>query len=487
MLASPEELRGSLGQWFLALNPSYGYVPFQQERLIPALERLAMRKSRTRKLMVQVHPGAAKSEIGTIACASWYMGNHPGHRVLTMSYGDSLAQEFGGKIRDICNGPLAANVFPDLRTTRGSRSNKHFTTEQNNEFYAAGFEGVWTGRRCDAMFIDDPCKDMEEAKSEREMKARFNRFRSVADARLRPGGIVIANLTRYGTQDWAARVLQHEGDEWEQLILDAENPDGTFLWEDFYGREKYESIRRKDPEVWWATWRQQPSHENDFYFDSSKWLTYDPVKEVKKDWLHYMICDPAVGTGRGNDRTSIMVFAAGPEKRLFIRDWILDRMNPDERTAAICRLIRKWHPVRFIYEEAGMHSDLFYVDKAFKAQGITIRPIPVGKKGPRSQLSKDARIRELIPDFNEGKLWFPPRILYKTVSGEVIDIIQVVREEEYSQYRGPKSTVHDDGLDVLARMHEPELRIMYVPSQGDSSERAERKRSAPQGSWESAW
>jgi hypothetical protein len=475
-------LSASLGEWYLAINPTFTYVPFQQERLIPALVRHVRRESSKRKLMVMMPPGHSKSCIGTKALVPWYLGNNPGHHAMSICYGDDLAYDFGADIRNVCTSDIAQAVFPGLQLTKDSRSIRKFTTEQENIYYAASFNATVAGRRLNLVVIDDPVKSMEEAESDAAMSARMKIYRSVVDARLTPGGIVLAFLTRYSLSDWAARVLQFEGDEWDVLVLDAENEDGSFLWESHYGKEKYETIRRKDPEVWWSVWRQQPRAYTANYFDPAWWLTYKH-DQVKKEWQHYMLCDPSAGIEGDSDRTSIIVFAAGPERRLFIRDWVYDRLDPDQRADACCRLIRKWKPARFVYEETGLVSDTFYLTKRLIAERISLRPISVGKRGPRSQLSKDQRIRELVNDFREGLLWFPDRLLYKCVNGEVIDVIQEVRDNEFIPYRGRRSIPHDDGLDSLSRIHEPELNIRYVPAP-DEGTHDDQRRTQPRVGWE---
>ena len=451
-------LKGYLGNWYLALNPTYKWVEYQQRRIIPALERLEKREGK-RKLMVEVPPGHAKTDLGTRAFIPWYMGRHPDHNVAITGYADDLVREFGRDIRNICNSSLARAVFPQLELTADSRAISHFKTVGGNQCYTAGLDGAWYGRRLNCFVLDDPVKNLLEAQSETVMKTRFDIYRSVVKSRLRPNAIVLANLTRFGLADFAARVLAFEKDEWEVLIIDAENEDGGYLWEDYYGKEWYESAKR-DPETWWAQYRQRPREFEDEWFKKD-WLNFYKIGSVPDTWPHYIIVDGAKSTSAKADRTSAPVIAAGPERRAFVVDWLYDRLDPGQRATALVGLIRRWNPRQILYEEKGWMSDAFYFNERLAREKISCRVTPVGTKGPRSQLSTEARIRELQTDFREARIWLPESLKKTLASGEEIDVIETFINEEYLKYKGHKSVPHDDGLDSLSRLHEKELHLDF--------------------------
>lgn len=473
-----ETLRANFGAWHLATSPGVKPAKFHHDILIPRLEMLERRNGK-KKVASFWPPGHAKTTLGTIKFTPWYLGKNKGHAAMTMSYSDTLAKDFGRKIKNLTQSDLCLEVFPGLKMTRDSRGSSHFATVDGNDYYASGFGGIVGGRRLNLLVIDDPVKDLNEARSDAEMTNRMEIFRSLVDARLQPDGIVLMNLTRFCLNDFADRVLKYEGDEWDVIVLAAEQPDGTYLWEDYYGREKYERIKKKDPEVWWATWMQQPGQYISNYF-SEDWLCFYKPGTVPKGFNTYMICDPSVGEHAKSDRTSILVLAAGPEKRIFVVDWVYDRLDPGQRADAICRLVRKWKPRQLIYEETGMVTDSYYLTERFKRERLAVRIDKVGRKGPRAQMAKEDRIRELVPEFQSGRIWLPMELRQRCVDGTEIDVIRTFIHEEYIPYRGEKSTRHDDGLDSLARIHEPELRMIYVASTNDTAVREESR----VGSWE---
>lgn len=258
-----------------------------------------------------------------------------------------------------------------------------------------------------------------------------------------------------------------EGGAWSVLKLPAER-DGKYLWEDFYGRKYYEEAK-KDPRSWACIYQQDPmSGFEGPWFADIPFLTYtEPVKPGKLPAI--MVVDPGLSKRRSGDPTSIMILCGNSQKKILVADWTLDHLDPDERTFEIIRLIKRWSVRRVLYEEYGLNADTFHLGKALKNAGIYLRPIPVGRSGGRHNLSKDERIRSLITDFRDGIIIFPEEMKNRLTNGETMDLVRYFREQEYLLYAGEGSTLHDEGLDTLARTHEPEFYMNY-PDDGSETE-----------------
>jgi hypothetical protein len=124
------------------------------------------------------------------------------------------------------------------------------------------------------ILLDDPVKSMVEARSEARMEEIFDIYRSVVKQRLKPGGIMVVYLTRYGMRDFAGRLIEAENTRWKQLLFPAEQPDGSgrYLWSEYHGKAVYEEAK-EDPEVWWSVWQQQPKQLSNHVF-RPEWLMY---------------------------------------------------------------------------------------------------------------------------------------------------------------------------------------------------------------------
>jgi len=309
-------------------------------------------------------------------------------------------------------------------------------------------------------------------------------------------------LTRWAKNDFFDRVIDmegeaHEGGLWTVLKLPAEAGDndplgrapGEYLWPEFLGKGWY-AQRKRRTQTWMALYQQDPQTKLGKFF-KKEWLNFYPTPIKPGKFPTYFLTDPSRGATKHSDRTAMGVFAATPERRLLLVDGALARMNPDERAAESIRLVKKWRPKKWIYEEFGLMNDTWELNKAAKAAGINIYPIPVGRKGPRHMLPKEDRIEGLIPDFREGIIWLPQpdKVPFPTMlddNGEEVNIIEYFIENEYLEYAGDNSIEHDDMLDCFSRLHEPELSLRFPIADGSDTahELNKTRRFKPALSWE---
>jgi hypothetical protein len=484
------DIRNSYGKYYLALNAGYKYFEYQQRRIVPKLE--ALERGEILRLAIFMSPGDSKSDLTTRNFVPYYLGKHPDHNAMVCSYSAELASDdFGAKIkRRMEESALHLKIFPDSALTQDSRSKKHFATIKDGHFYAVGFDGGITGRRIDLFGLDDLVKNWEEAESEATQVKLFETYMGVVKDRLKPNAKIFLCAHRWTMNDVYKRIIDAEGTvenggDWTVLTLPAEDPPGcgTFLWEDYHGKKHYEDFKKKNDKIWWGKFQQNPSASEEFWF-KEQWLNfYDIAPKVGK-FKAYLFCDPGASKDRKSDRTSIQVFCAGQDKKLFLVDWVLDKMHPGERQKVLERLIRRWSPEINIYEEYGMVTDTWYFNEAAEKNGFDAVLTPVGRKGPRHNLSKATRIDGLKPWFEEGRIFLPRKFNYTMTNGQTVDLVQRFIKEEYLVYKGTGSVSHEDDLDAMSRVNEPEVIFdWWVPE----NERPERKPTMVGSSWESLY
>lgn len=614
-----ERFRNSLGMYFLACNPKFSYVEYQQKRIIPPLEELERGEFDRLALLVPV--GHAKSSIATVDFASWYIGRHPDHNVICLSYSDDFAKDFGRKIRNRLKSPLHQAIFPECRLSQDAHGAQRFATTRGGIFYAFGFNGEVMGKRADCLpgwtlvdtdrglvridelmtmrvpprivsynhqiglteykkleavrqtatrelvtirtadgrhldctsnhrvyadgeyryahsitkgqsvinlvgkndttemvatfstdeipvydlqvednqnffangilvhncvIIDDPLKSEQDARAYAAQRVEFTT--SIVKSRLKPNGKVVISFTRICVNDYASKLLDQEADLWTVIKIPAEE-NGKYLWEEYLGEKHYTEAKR-NRRSWAALYMQDPEQ-----ITAGPWFADYEMQYYEGDlkpgrFPAYLMVDPALAKHKQADRTSAMIVCTTPEKKILVADWVLDRLNPDERTEAILKLIRKWKPKKFVYEEYGLNADVFHLTKALKEAGIGTRPIPVGRKGPRHMLSKEDRIRELTTEFKEGVIVFPKELKKRLLDGETVDLVRQFRESEYELYAGIDSVLHDEGLDTLSRIHDPETMLRFpdkedLPYDESRGELGSHYSGSWQGSWES--
>lgn len=495
-------INNNLGAYVLAQNPEYEWVVFQQDFLAPALMKVARHEI---NLMLHMPPRHSKSDWGSINFSAWLFGKYPARSNMLLSYSDKFAKRFGRKIINLVGSEVHQEAFPDSRLSATARSASYFAMTGGGEFFSAGFSGTITGQGVNGvLIIDDPAKSMQESRSHTVMSSRMEDYRSSAKTRLE-GGSKLLCTTRWCKSDFAERVLDEDGavedgGDWTVLSFPAEagiddpleRAPGEYLWPSRFGDQWYLNHKR-NMRVWMPMFQQDPQPEKGKFFRAD-WLTYydKPVRPGR--FPTYMIVDPARSKTDSHDRTCILVFCSTPEHRLLLVDAVLERLDPDERAGHMLRLFRKWHPSRTVYEEYGLVNDTYHLEQRYKKEGIRLHPIPIGRKGPRHMLSKEMRIEQLASDFREGVICLPnpekigfPRVkmLEADAAEDEISIIDYFVNTEYLEYAGENSTLFDEVLDAMSRLHEPELGIRY-PTAASALEIARNtERSRPRrGSWE---
>ena len=267
-----ERCYNSLGDFYLALNPSYDYVEFQQERIVPVLEGVEC--GDIDRLMIFIHAGTAKTDLCTKAFIPWFFGRNPTKNVILFTHTQPLAKDYGSNIRNTMTKNEAHHaVFPDVKVTSTNHASDFFTLNKGGAFYAFGMDGGATGRRADLILMDDPIKSLEDALSDTVQTVLYSTYKAVIKDRLRPGGRIVMVITRWAPRDLPARILADEGGDWKVLVLAAQPPDPSkcegcktdkvhectapYLWEDRFGKKPYEDAK-KDSFIWNAKWQQIP-------------------------------------------------------------------------------------------------------------------------------------------------------------------------------------------------------------------------------------
>jgi len=485
-----EKARNDYGLYYLSINPGYSYVPYQQECIVPALQEIE--SGDNDRLIILIHAGASKTRLCTAGFAPWVLGRRPDRQILVISYDDKSASEFRQTVRDHLNSEIHHLVFPWCELKGATQATSYFQTTQGGKIYTAGWGGAIARIRADYVLIDDPLKNSEEATSESIMEGRMRLLNSVVKDRLKPGGKILICTHRLAPRDFVGRILEKEAQRWKIVCLQAEpapdsiqakylEPGTKYLWEKYFGVRKYEDAK-SDQWAWETTYQQRPERALPQRFEV-EWLRYYTDRINPGRFHTGMIVDPALAKGKLADRSSIMVLAGGGQinvakeheapryiNQILLADWVLDRLDPAERTRAVIKLADKWEVDWILWEEVGMSSDSFYLDQEIEAFGLNCPVIPIGRRGPRHNWSKHQRIMQLIPDFKEGRIVLPNELIYKQRDGQKVDLIRYFVESEYRPYAGPGSLAHDEGLDTLSRIHEEAFQLQYeegVPQSED--------------------
>lgn len=196
----------------------------------------------------------------------------------------------------------------------------------------------------------------------------------------------------------------------------------------------------------------------------------DALQGFKREWLRtwkrshpqnmngYILVDAASSKKKGSDYTAMFVVGLNVDKTRIVLDIVRDRLNLKERSNRLFALHRKWsaeglkiQQVR--YEKYGLMADIEHMESRMEEENYRFKITEVGGQTPKSD-----RIKRLLPLFEQGQIWLPESLHVADWQKSVVDLVHSFIEEEYM---GFPNGMHDDMLDALARMEEPDLNLVW--------------------------
>lgn len=204
----------------------------------------------------------------------------------------------------------------------------------------------------------------------------------------------------------------------------------------------------------------------------------DSLQGFRREWLRhyrralpetlnwYLLFDAASSKKKGSDYTAGWAVGLGCDRNYYCVPEVRDRLNLKERGDRLFRLHRRYKPKQVRYEKYGMMSDIEYYQSRMENENYRFQIIEVG-----GQTSKEDRIKRLVPLFEAGRIWLPESHSATDWQKSARDLVHDFIEEEY--YPFPVG-LHDDMLDALSRICEPDLHLIW-PSE-EPAPRAPRDR-----------
>jgi predicted phage terminase large subunit-like protein len=196
----------------------------------------------------------------------------------------------------------------------------------------------------------------------------------------------------------------------------------------------------------------------------------DTAQGFKREWLrHFKKCDPRGMNGyilvdaasskkKDSDYTGMHVVGLGVDRNRYVLDMVRDRLNLKERSDRLFSLHRRWSGLglkikEVRYERYGLMADIEHIKSRMEDENYRFTIREVG-----GVTSKDDRIKRLIPLFEQGQIWLPENLYYTDWQKEVKDLVRSFVEEEYMAF---PFGLYRDLMDSLARMEEPDLKLVW--------------------------
>lgn len=285
------ECRESLLQFTELTKPEYA-ASSHHSHICDALE--AVERGDIDRLMIFMPPRHGKSELTTRRFPAWAVGRKPTRQIITGTYAQDLATDFGRDVRNIIATEEFQAVFPGVRLRQDSKSANRWHTNHSGSYAAVGRGGPATGRGAHLLILDDLFKDRMEAYSSAIRDQAWGWYTTVARTRLMPKGSIVYTTTRWHEDDPAGRILNGaRASDWEIIEFPAIDDSGQALWPEWYPLDVLERIRDDLPaQDWQSLYQQQPQPEQGTFFKRDWFWRYDPddIPTVRK----YLTSDFAV-------------------------------------------------------------------------------------------------------------------------------------------------------------------------------------------------
>lgn len=461
----------------------------------------AVHRGEIRRLIINIPPRTLKSFLVARAYPAWKMGKDPDTKFIVSSYGYEVVEQNAIACRRIMKDPWYLETFPNTRISPELDRNTHFETTQAGQYYAASALSPLTGIGASTIILDDPIKPME-ASSDTIRNSVNENIRTTFFSRLndkRTGSIILV-MQRVHEEDPTGHLLKDGG--WVHLKLPAEASDdivitlgdktwtmkkGDLLFPARLSREILDQTRRDMSEYHFVgQYLQEPVPSGGGEFKEDMLQFYQPGAVKPKEMNLFILVDAAGGEElnkkkkKTSDWTVMQVWGLGRDNNYYLLDMVRDRLNPTERIDTLFMLHRKWNeltgkPPRVGYEKYGMMTDTHYVKEKQKQDSYHFGIVELG-----GNISKEERIRWLIPPMQNARVYVPASLLYVDIEGRKFDLITELKGEMAAFPRAR----WDDILDTASRLFTPELNVVFPKKPATMTQRAIARSQVEPDNWE---
>lgn len=429
-------------------------------------------------LIINVPPGSSKTEMVVINWMARSLAINPRARFLHLSYSDSLAELNSMTAKEIVLSDEYQELWPrQIQPDSKSKKRWNVMFEEGGKMqhaggvYATSMRGQITGFRAGhmaagfqgAIVIDDPLDPkMADSTAERN-KANDLLISTIKSRKANPATPIVLIMQRLHELDPTGFILGGGmGIECVHIKIPAIMEDDTGEFSYWEYKEPIEDLKKmrdsssmREKYIFSGQYQQDPAPIGNGEFKKEFIQYFDPELETftakgMNTWIFY---DPANSKKPNSDYTAMVVLGLAPDQNYYILDFIRDKLNPTERVNALIKLHKKWNlksgkPPRVAVEQYGMMTDEFYIKQAQNEINYRFYVEQVGGK-----LSKEDRIRRLIPEWEGRRIYIRNKTLYNDSVNEIRDLTREFIDDELMMFPVGKN---DDMVDALSRVFDVE-------------------------------
>lgn len=316
-----------------------------------------------------------------------------------------------------------------------------------------------TGLHPDVIIMDDLVSEATVTTVEQRNKTKTHYRFSLS--LLERNGLQVVIGTRYHMDDLYDDLLQNTG--FNCIVRPAILPNGKCYFPTKYPKEVLEELKRdQGADIFNSQYMLDPTNSDDavfrvgninYYLDEEMALERDTGAYRGKVQFQqvFVLTDLAITQGKRSDYTVIMILGITWDKKIYVIDYIRDKLTPSDILKSIFEMYdkaRKYGYVRGVgVETVAFQKVMMYLIKdEAKRRGISIPLIEL-----KANKDKTLRINGLVPLVDSGDIYMSPRH---------VELKNEMREFPFGK--------HDDLVDTLAY-------ILQVMKPGNYARRTERR------------
>ena len=363
-------------------------------------------------LILNTPPQHGKSTTVTATFPSWYLMRNPDKKVITVSYGDDLAQRFGkqnlDKVKDF------GHLFGVSLDKKKANAKEFRIAKHTGVMISAGYGSGLTGNPADLIVIDDPVKNRVEADSETDRNKKWQDYIDSIESRISAGGKIILIMTRWHEDDLAGRLMKNYKDRVTVLNLPCEAEENDLL-----GRKVGEALcpeigkdnkwlsdfkkahmTEEGTRSWNALYQGRPTAREGNLLKREWWQYYD-VSDYETGKMVFdtmiMSVDAAFKDEEKNDFVSIQVWGK-VNNRIFLVDCVTEHLN-FMATLRKIKVMKAKHPKvgAVLIEDKANGTAIIQVLKTEIMGVIPVTP----------DASKEARVNAISLYIEAGNVYLP--------------------------------------------------------------------------------
>ena len=324
------------------------------------------------RLIINVPPRSLKSMMATVALPAFLLGRDPTLKIITVCYGQDLANVFSRQTRQIMRTEWYQRLFPSTRID-GQGAEAMFRTTAGGFRMATSVEGTLTGRGGDLIIIDDPQKAGDAMSVNRRDAAHqwitetlFTRLDNKID-----GGIILVQQ-RLHEDDLSGRLL--ETGQWAHMkvpVIAVEDQSirigrfpsprihqrriGDLLDETRQTHESLDSLKQEMGSAAFAAQYQQDPLPPEGNMIKVSW--FREYRDLPFEGRIVLSIDTAVKSGEHNDWSVIACWLLN-EGRYYLKSVWRRRVDYPELKACVIEHAERLNPDTILIEDKGTGSGL---------------------------------------------------------------------------------------------------------------------------------